>query len=98
MTVRLGVLAFLEAKEGKGSDLGAFLESGRALALAETGTITWYAFKISNTEYGIFDSFETEDARQAHLNGEIPSALGQVAPDLLAKDPDVRTVEVIAVK
>ena len=76
MTVRLGVLAFLEAKEGKGSDLGAFLESGRALALAETGTITWYAFKISNTEYGIFDSFETEDARQAHLNGEIPSALG----------------------
>ena|ERR1700678_4468406 len=98
MTVRLGVLAFLEAKEGKGSDLGAFLESGRALALAETGTITWYAFKISNTEYGIFDSFETEDARQAHLNGEIPSALGQVAPDLLAKDPDIRMVDVIAVK
>ena len=98
MTVRLGVLALLEAKEGKGSDLGAFLESGRALAAAETGTITWYAFKISNIEYGIFDSFETEDARQAHLNGEIPRALGLVAPDLLAKDPDIRMVDVIAVK
>ena len=35
MTVRLGVLAFLEAKEGKGSELGAFLESGRVLAAAE---------------------------------------------------------------
>jgi hypothetical protein len=46
----------------------------------------------------IFDSFETEDARQAHLSGQIPTALGQVAPDLLAKDPDIRTVDVIAVK
>ena len=35
MTVRLGVLAFLEAKEGKGSELCAFLESGRVLAAAE---------------------------------------------------------------
>ncbi len=64
----------------------------------EAGTLTWYAFKISDTTYGIFDSFETEDARQAHLSGEIPTALGQVAADLLAKDPDIRTVDVIAVK
>ena len=76
----------------------AFLEAGRALAVAEPGTVTWYAFKISDTEYGIFDSFETKEARQAHLDGEIPTALGQVAPDLLAKDPDIRTVDVIAVK
>ena len=98
MTVKLGLLALLEAKPGKGTELGAFLEAGRTLAAAETGTVTWYAFKISDTEYGIFDSFETEDARQAHLTGEIPTALGQVAPDLLAKDPDIRTVDVIAVK
>ncbi len=98
MTVKLGLLALLEAKPGKGDELGTFLEAGQALAAAEPGTVTWYAFKISDTEYGIFDSFETEDARQAHLNGEIPSALGQVAPDLLAKDPDIRMVDVIAVK
>src|SRR5271154_6909730 len=98
MTVRLGILALLDAKPGKGDDLGAFLESGRALAAAEPGTVTWYAFKISDIEYGIFDSFETEEARQAHLSGEIPTALGQVAADLLAKDPDIRTVDVIAVK
>ena len=98
MTVKLGLLALLESKPDKGDELGAFLEAGRALAAAEPGTVTWYAFKISDTEYGIFDSFETEDARQAHLTGEIPTALGQVAPDLLAKDPDIRTVDVIAVK
>jgi quinol monooxygenase YgiN len=98
MTVKLGLLALLEAKPDKGAQLGAFLEAGRALAVQEAGTVTWYAFKISDTEYGIFDSFETEDARQAHLGGEIPTALGQVAPDLLAKDPDIRPVDIVAVK
>ena len=98
MTAKLGLLALLEAKPDKGDELGAFLEAGRALAVQEAGTLTWYAFKISDTTYGIFDSFETEDARQAHLSGEIPTALGQVAADLLAKDPDIRTVDVIAVK
>jgi quinol monooxygenase YgiN len=98
MTVRFGVLAFLEAKEGKGSELGAFLESGRAIAAGEPGTITWYAFKTGDTSYGIFDTFETEDARQEHLNGQIPQALAQVAPDLLAADPDIRLVDITAVK
>jgi quinol monooxygenase YgiN len=98
MTVKLGLLAQLEAKPGKGDDLGTFLESGRALALAEEGTVTWYAFKLDDTHYGIFDTFETEDARQAHINGEIPKALTQVAEDLLASEPDIRPVDVIAVK
>jgi quinol monooxygenase YgiN len=98
MSVKFGLLALLDAKPGKGAELGAFLEKGRALAAAEVGTVTWYAFKLSDTQYGIFDSFETEEGRQAHLNGEIPTALGQVAPDLLAREPDIRVVDVIAQK
>jgi quinol monooxygenase YgiN len=98
MAVKLGVLALLEAKPDKGEELAAFLRAGRDLAAAEAGTITWYAFKAGDTTYGIFDTFETEEARQAHLGGEIPTALGQVAGDLLAADPDIRAVEVIAVK
>jgi quinol monooxygenase YgiN len=98
MAVKLGVLALLEAKPDKGEELAAFLRAGRDLAAAEAGTITGYAFKAGDTTYGIFDTFETEEARQAHLGGEIPTALGQVAGDLLAADPDIRAVEVIAVK
>jgi quinol monooxygenase YgiN len=98
MTVDRGLLALLEAKPGKGDELAAFLEQGRALAAEEAGTVTWYAFKLSDTTYGIFDTFEGEDGRQAHLNGQIPAALGQVAGDLLAKDPDIRTTDILAVK
>lgn len=98
MAVKFGLLALLEAQEGKGPELGAFLEQGRELAAAESDTVTWYAFQASDTTYGIFDTFETEDGRQAHLNGEIPKALASVAPDLLAKDPDIRTVGIVAVK
>jgi quinol monooxygenase YgiN len=60
--------------------------------------VTWYAFRVSDSTYGIFDTFETEEARQAHLSGEIPKALQSVASELLAKDPDIRPVDIVAVK
>jgi quinol monooxygenase YgiN len=96
MAVNRGLLVLLEAKAGKEGELAAFLQQGRELALAEEGTVTWYAFQVNESTYGIFDTFETEEGRQAHLNGEIAKALGQIAPDLLAKDPDIRPVDVIA--
>jgi quinol monooxygenase YgiN len=96
MAVNRGLLVLLEAKAGKEGELAAFLQSGRELALAEEGTVTWYAFQVNESTYGIFDTFETEEGRQAHLSGEIAKALGAIAPDLLAKDPDIRPVDVIA--
>src|ERR1700749_203196 len=98
MAVKLGILALLEAKPGRGEDWAAFLRSGRELAAREEGTVTWYAFKVADATYGIFDTFDSEEARQAHLNGEIPKALAQVGSELLASDPDIRTVEILAVK
>jgi quinol monooxygenase YgiN len=98
MAVELGILALLEAKPGKGDDLADFLRSGRDIVAREEGTVNWYAFKLSDTTYGIFDTFESEDGRQAHLNGEIPKALGEIAPTLLATDPDIRPIEILAIK
>ena len=98
MTVTLGILVLLEAKAGKGDELAAFLKAGRDLAVAEEGTVTWYAFKISDTGYGIFDTFATGDARTAHINGQIPAALAEVSADLLARAPDIQPVSLLAVK
>ena len=98
MTVTLGILALLEAKPGKGDELAAFLKAGRDLAVAEEGTVTWYAFRISDTSYGIFDTFVTDEARTAHINGRIPAALADVSADLLAGEPSIRPVDILAVK
>ena len=64
----------------------------------EVGTVNWYAFRLDDTTYGIFDTFESEAGREAHLTGEIAQGLGQVAADLLAGDPDIRMVEIVAAK
>ena len=98
MTVTPGILAVPEAKAGNGDELAAFLKAGRELAVAEEGTVTWYAFKISDTSYGIFDTFATDDARTAHINGQIPAALAEVSADLLAREPDIQPVDLLAVK
>lgn len=48
--------------------------------------------------YGIFDTFITEEGRQAYLNGKIPAELGKIADVVLAKEPDIRQVDIAAVK
>ena len=98
MSVKLGFLVLLEAKEGKGGQLATLLRSARELADAEQGTITWYAFEIDENHYGIFDTFETEDERATHINGPIAEALMKAAPDLLAGDPSIQPVDLLAAK
>src|SRR5437660_5533473 len=92
------LVGYPDREAGKGDELAAFLKAGRDLAVAEEGTVTWYAFKISDTSYGIFDTFATGDARTAHINGQIPAALAEVSADLLARAPDIQPVSLLAVK
>jgi quinol monooxygenase YgiN len=98
MTVTVGVLALLQAKPEKAAELAALLKQARELALAEQQTVSWYAFQADEVTYGIFDTFESEAGRQAHLGGEIAKALMSVAPELLATDPEIRPVDLLAVK
>src|ERR1700733_5894260 len=98
MGVKLGFLVTLEAKDGKGEELGEFLRAGREFAAAEGETVTWYAFRIDATHYGIFDTFASENGRQAHIAGPLAEALGKAADELLTSDPSIRPVDVIAVK
>ena len=85
-------------KPGKEQEVWDFLNGGREIVLNEPGTRTWYAFRVNEYTFGIFDTFDTEEDRQAHLNGAIPAALGEHGPALLAKDPDIKLIELIAVK
>ena len=98
MAIEKGLLVTIEAKPEKAEELGQFLTDAQEHAEAEGGTITWYAFKMSNTTYGIFDTFEHEDARQAHLMGPIPRALEEVGPELLDGEPVIMQLDILANK
>jgi quinol monooxygenase YgiN len=95
---KFGVLALVEAKPGKEQEVWDFLNGGRQIVDGEPGTRTWYAFRVSENSFGIFDTFDTEEDRQAHLNGAIPAALAEHGPAMLSKDPDIKLIELIAVK
>jgi quinol monooxygenase YgiN len=95
---KFGLLAMVEAKPGKEQEVWDFLNGGRQIVDEEPGTRTWYAFRVSENTFGIFDTFDTEEDRQAHLNGAIPAALAEHGPAMLAKDPDIKQIELIAVK
>ncbi|MCG2621485.1 antibiotic biosynthesis monooxygenase [Arthrobacter sp. I2-34] len=98
MALQYGLLALVEARPGKEQEVWDFLQASRDIAAAEPGTRTWYAFRASENTFGIFDTFETEEARRAHLDGAIPAALAEHGTELLAKDPQIQLIELIAVK
>jgi len=96
--VKFSLLVRLEAKAGKEQELSDFLKSALPLAQQETGTVTWYALQIGPSTFGIFDSFETEAARDAHLNGPIAAALMAKAPELLSASPVIENVDILTAK
>ncbi len=96
--VTVGLLATLVAKPGKEEELAAFLASALPLAEAEPDTTAWFAIKIDESTFGIFDVFPGGDGRQAHLDGPIAAALMSKAGELLASPPDIKAVEVLAAK
>ena len=96
--MKLGILALIEAKPGKETAVAELLTGAVALARAEAGTRTWYAFRVGPRSFGIFDTFADEAGRKAHLEGEIAKALLGKADELLASPPDIRLVDVVAAK
>ncbi|HWB54358.1 MAG TPA: antibiotic biosynthesis monooxygenase [Tepidisphaeraceae bacterium] len=98
MAVQFALYAHVKAKPGKRAEVEAFLKSALPLAQKEPGTVTWYAFDEDRDSYGIFDTFETEEARQAHLDGPIAKALMEKASELLAEAPKIHKIRVVAAK
>jgi len=93
---KLGLLITLRAKEGKELELSNFLNEAVNLARREEKTITWYSFRIDRSTFGIFDTFENESGREAHLQGSIASGIMELAKDLLLVAPKIEKVEILS--
>lgn len=96
--VTKGLFVKLIAKPGKEAEVEAFLNSGLALVNDEPLTVTWYAVKFSENTFGIFDTFDGDEGRDAHLNGKVAEALMANAAELLAEPPKIEKIDIIAAK
>jgi quinol monooxygenase YgiN len=67
---------------------------------AEPGTISWYAIQEGPSRYAIFDTFDDEAGRDAHLKGEVAAALMEAARqgELFAQEPQIYKLGIIADK
>jgi len=95
---KFALYGVLKAKPGKEAEVEAFLKQGAELAKKEPGTVTWYAIKEGEGRYGIFDTFNDEAGREAHLSGEIAKALMAKADELLSEPPKINKIQILAVK
>ncbi len=96
--VKFALYGSMKAKPGKEADVEAFLKQGAEMAQAETGTVTWYAINEGPGRYGIFDTFNDEASRDAHLNGDIAKALMAKADELFTEAPKINKMDVFAEK
>ena len=88
----------LKAIPGKESDVEAFLNQGASMAEDESQTVTWYGLKMAPGMYGVFDTFDDEAGRDAHLSGEIAKALTENWSALFSNELKIERMEILASK
>jgi quinol monooxygenase YgiN len=88
----------LEAKPGKEKEVAEFLKSALPLVDAEPGTVSWFAIQQGPSSFAIFDTFDDETGRNAHLNGKVAAALMTRAGELLAQPPAIHRIDILADK
>jgi quinol monooxygenase YgiN len=88
----------LEAKPGKEKEVADFLKAALPLVDTESGTVSWFAIQQGPSSFSIFDTFDDEAGREAHLNGKVAEALMAKAGELLAKPPAIHKMDILADK
>ena len=97
---KLALYVPLEAKPGKEKDVADFLKSAVQVANDERGTVSWFAIQEGPSKFAIFDTFDDEAGREAHLNGKIAAALMEKANagDMFATMPKIHKIGILADK
>ena len=96
--MKVGLLVRIEAKPEHADEVAAMLRGAQELAEQEQGTVAWFAFRENATTFGVFDAFEDERGRQAHLAGRIAAALGEAARTKLSAPPVIAPVDLLGTK
>ena len=96
--VKLGLYVKLDVKPGKEQEVEQFLKDGLTIVEEEPETIAWFAMRMGPSTFGIFDTFNDESGRQAHLSGKVAAALMARSPDSFSNPPKIEKIDIIASK
>jgi quinol monooxygenase YgiN len=98
MMITKALFVRLEAKTGREEEVESFLRSALDIVDTEDGTPLWFALRFGPSTFGIFDAFPDDDARDSHLSGQVAAGLMEKAPELLAQEPTIERIDVLAGK
>jgi quinol monooxygenase YgiN len=100
MVTKFALYVPLRSKPGKENEVADFLRSAVPLVNAEPGTISWFAIQEGPSRFAIFDTFDDEAGRDAHLNGKVAAALMEKAKagDLFVGTPEIHKLGILADK
>ncbi|MGY3804432.1 putative quinol monooxygenase [Pigmentibacter ruber] len=93
--LKKALIVTVKAKPGKGKQALDYLASTNPLKVVanEKETKTWYFVKLNEETFYVFDTFTTEEGRNAHIAGDIPKAVN-AKPDLFFP-LEVKKVDII---
>ena len=96
--ITVGLYVRLEAKTGREEEMESLLRNAPRLVHDEQATLLWFAVRLDPTTFAIIDAFPDESGRQAHLAGQVASALKEKGPQLLASEPTIERYDILAAK
>jgi quinol monooxygenase YgiN len=96
--VTKALLLTFKAKSGHESQVEQFLRDAQPLVEQEPKTVAWFAVRLDDGRFGIFDVFPDNGGRFAHLTGHVPRELAKHALSLLGSVPDIEMLDVVEAK
>ena len=95
---KLALYVRLKPRPGKEAAVEEFLKQGAQMARDEPGTLRWFGIREDDDAYSVFDTFDDEAGREAHLNGSIAKALMARAEELFSEPPHISKISLVAEK
>jgi quinol monooxygenase YgiN len=96
--VTKALLLTFKAKAGHESQVAQFLRDAQAVVEREPKTVAWFAIRLDDGHFGIFDVFPDNGGRFAHLTGHVPRELAKHSLSLLGSVPDIGMLDVVYTK
>ena len=92
-----GYLLQLKTKEGKAEEFARELRNTLPNIQKEEGTLAWFGFRINETDFGTFDVFIDEEARQIHKKDGM-ERINKLLPLVVEGSVAIKEIDIISYK